>query len=355
MSQTLKKAMIAGVGIFASLSLAACGGSAPSTASDIRSVMSATEYNCDAPDNSTTTDVSITMLPIVSTAAIYAGIDQGFFEKNGLNVEISTVASAPAATAAVQGGTANFAFSATVADFQAIDQGIPLTIVAPFAGISPGYWDKMQAGEEGYTTEITALLVGPNSTVDNPGQLDGKTIAVGDAKGQAELTTRYVIKEHGGDPDSVKFVVMSFADAANALMAGQVDAAYSVNPIMAPALAQGAKVISWAGVETFHEGPTSAIVASNQWVMDNPETVARFNCALQESAEYANDNHDAVRAAAAKAQGVDPATLANATVPYFFSSIDMEGLQRFLDISKSMGFVKGDFDIADYVIPQAVN
>ncbi len=355
MSQSRRTPLVAGLGVLASVSLVACSSAGATSTDDIQSVMSAVDYDCAAPNASTVTDVTLTMLPIVSAAAVYAGIDQGFFEKNGINVEVSTVASVPAAMAAVQGGTADFGFSATIADFQAIDEGIPVTIVAPFAGIAPGYWDKMQAGEPGYTTEITALLVGPDSDITDPGQLDGKTVAVGDAKGQAELTTRYVIQEHGGDPDSVDYVVMSFADAANALMAGQVDAAYSVDPIMAPAIEGGAKVISWAGVETFHEGPTSAIISSNRFVLDNPETVARFNCALQESTEFANENPDAVRAAAAEAQGVEPATLANATVPYFFRSVDMEGLERFLEIAQSVGFVTGDFELADHVIPQAIS
>jgi ABC-type nitrate/sulfonate/bicarbonate transport systems, periplasmic components len=173
------------------VSLAACsptGGSAGSTSSEIQDTMTAVDYDCAAPDDSTTIDISVVAMPIVSNGAIFAGIDEGFFEKHGLNVEVSTVSSVPATIAAVQGGTTDFAFTGTIGAFQAIDQDIPLTIVAPFAGIEPGYWDKMQAGEEGYTREITALLVGPDSGIEDPGDLDGKTVAVGDARGQAELT-----------------------------------------------------------------------------------------------------------------------------------------------------------------------
>ena len=331
------------------------GFTSPQSISAINKAMSTSDYSCDEPNADTVTDVSVAALPLLSNGAIYAGIDEGFFEKHGLKLLVSPVSSPSALIAAVQGGTTDFAFTGTIGAFQAIDQGIPLTIVAPFAGIAPGYWDKMQAGEEGYEREVTALMVAPDSGIEDPGDLDGKVVAVMDAKGQGELATRNVIDLHGGDPDSVQYVVMGFADATNALMAGQVDAAFTTEPAMVPAEEAGYEIISWPTLETFHEGPTSAMISSNDFVLNNPDVVARFNCAITESTAFANENHDVIREVTAREQGVDPASLANAVVPYFYQTVDLEGFQRFLDVLESHGFVTSEIDLNEYIISAALN
>ncbi|YCK79941.1 ABC transporter substrate-binding protein (plasmid) [Arthrobacter sp. D3-18] len=317
--------------------------------------MNKVSYKCDAPDNAAKTKVSVTALPIVSNSALYAGIDNGYFEKHGLDVGISTVSTVPATIAAVQGGTTDFAFTGNIGIFQAADQGISLTIVSSFAGIAPKYWEKMQAGVPGFTREVSALLVAPDSGINSPGDLNGKTVAIADSKGQADLMTRTVIKKHGGDPDSVKYTVMNASDAINALMAGKVDAAYSYEPAMTPAEQAGYRIISWPTVETLQEGPTSSIVASSQFVIDHPETAARFNCAVREANAFANANPDTIRTITAREQKVDPALLAKAVVPYFYEQLDVKGITRYHDLARDFGFISSDLDIESIAIPQALN
>lgn len=321
---------------------------------EMQRVMGAVKYKCDAPNQDQMTDLSVAALPIVSNGAMFAAFNQGIFKRHGLNVTFQTVAGLPATISAVQGGAVDIAFTGTLATFQAMDRGISLTFIAPFAGIAPGYWKKMQAGEKGFTREINALMVAPDSPIKTPGDLSGKTVVVGDVKGQSELTTRFVIKKHGGDPDSVKFVVMGFADAVNALMAGQVDAAYSAEPAIVKAEQAGYRIISWPGVETFEEGPTSGFVASTTWVLENPEAAARFNCAIREATALGRADPDLVRKTTAEKQGVDPKSLANAVVPYYFTSMDMKGLERFYSIEKQAKFITGDIDLNSVVIPQAI-
>lgn len=321
---------------------------------EMQRVMGTVKYKCDAPNQDATTKVSVAALPIMSNGAMFAAFNQGIFKKHGLDIEFQTVSGLPATISAVQGGAVDIAFTGTVATFQAMDRGIELTFIAPFAGIAPGYWTKMQAGEQGYTREINALMVAPDSPIKTPGDLSGKTVVVGDVKGQSELTVRHVIKKHGGDPDSVKYVVMGFADAVNALMAGQVDAAYSAEPAIVKAEQAGYRIISWPGVETLEEGPTSAFVASTAWVLENPEVAVRFNCAIREATALGRSDPDLVRKTTAEKQGIDPSSLAKAVVPYYYSMLDMKGLQRFYSIEKEAKFITADIDLNSVVIPQAI-
>ena len=339
-----------GVGMIAAMS--GCSGG-PAAADSVQGAMSSAKYDCSKPNADTNTTVTLTAMPLVSNGAIYTGIDQGFFAKHGITLDISTVSSLPATISAVQGGTTDMAFAGNISLFQALDKNIDLNIVAPFAGMAPKYWEKMQAGEAGYTREITALMVAPDSTYKSPGELNGKTVAVPDAQGQGDLSTRNVIKEHGGDPSTVKYVVMSSADAVNALMAGKVDAAVTTEPAMVKAEQAGYKIISWPAVETLKEGPTSSMISSAEYIKKNPETVARFNCGIREANAYANEHHDVIRNRIAQEQKVDPSTLAKAVVPYFYTTVDIKGLERFASITKSFGFIKKDIDMNALVIPQA--
>ena len=320
----------------------------------VQTAMKAVDYACDRPNAGSMTSITVASLPIVSNAAMFAADDLGIFEKHGLLPEFKMLGSLPPTISAVQGGAVDFAFTGTFNVFQAAERGINLVFVAPFAGIAPGYWTKMQAGEEGYTREISAMLAGPDSGIDNPGQLEGKVLALPDSKGQFDLTARAVIRKHGGDPDKVRYVVMNYSDSINALMAGQVDVAMSLEPVIKKAEDAGFKIISWPGVEALEEGPTSAIVATSEYVGENPEVVARMNCVIREAAALAQSEPDLLRETTADRQKVDPSVLADAIVPHFYSSLDIAGLERFYKLQTEAGFVRGTLDIGALVIPQAL-
>jgi NitT/TauT family transport system substrate-binding protein len=333
----------------------ATGAQAQSSPSEAQAAMAAVQYSCARPNAGSMAKISVAALPIVSNAAMFAADDRGIFAKHGLSVKFTMLGSLPPTISAVQGGAVDFAFTGTFNVFQAAERGIDLAFVAPFAGMAPGYWKKMQAGEPGYTREITAILVSGGSGIDNPGGLEGKILALPDSKGQFDLTARAVIRKHGGDPAKVKYVVMNYTDSINALMAGQVDAALSIDPQIQKAEAAGYKIISWPGVEALEEGPTSAIVATRAFIAKNPETVARMNCVMREAAALAQSDPDLLRRATAERQKVDPSILAKSVVPYFYSSIDVAGLQRFYKIQTEAGFVTGKLDINTLVIPQALS
>ena len=334
-------------GVFA---LTGCGSPEPAASA------APVDYDCANPSPvDQPIPVTFAANAIVSNGAVYAGLKEGFFKEHGLDIEIQPVANVAAAISSVQGGTTDFGFATSVSLFQAIDSGVPISVVAPFAGIAPNYYENMKNGVKGYTTEVTALVAAPGSGIKSPADLAGRTVAVADARGQSELTTRFVIDEAGADADSANYTVMAFPDSLNAFKAGQVDAIFTVDPFLSQALDAGGEIISWPGVETFHEGPTSAIISSNKFIESDAETVARFTCAIQESNEFANENPDAVREATAEAQGVKPATLAKATVPYFYSTADLAGFERFTGIMHEFGFVTNDVDVQSVVLPRALS
>jgi NitT/TauT family transport system substrate-binding protein len=74
--------------------------------------------------------VTVGMLPILPTAALYAGIDQGFFAHHGIELTVQTGQGGAALLPAVRAGRMQFATSNPVSLLQARDRGIDVQVIA---------------------------------------------------------------------------------------------------------------------------------------------------------------------------------------------------------------------------------
>lgn len=307
------------------------------------------DFDCNNPAAADkATSVAIQALPLISNGAIHVAKDQGFFDDYGLDVEIQPAGGLDKALAAVQGGAAEFGFSTTTSVIQAVEKSVPISMVAPLGGLEPEKYEELQTNPE--ATGITALVAAKD--IEDLTDLAGKKVVLVDVQGQSELTTRFVLKEAGVDPDDVEFTVMALPDGLNAFKAGKVDAIYTAEPFLGQALGAGGHVISWPSEETFRQGVASVLVASNKYVSENPETVLRMNCAMRRAAEYSNSHPDEVRAATAKAVGVPPESLSTAVPPYFAQTAATADIERTIDIMMDLGFIRKNVDVEKFAIPQ---
>ena len=78
-----------------------------------------------------TVNIEVGVVPVVDVAAIYLAQQEGFFEEQGLNVNINIGTSGAAVIPSVVSGQYTFGFSNMVSLLQANDQGLPVTIIAP--------------------------------------------------------------------------------------------------------------------------------------------------------------------------------------------------------------------------------
>jgi NitT/TauT family transport system substrate-binding protein len=94
----------------------------------------------------------------------YYAKQMGYFERNGLDAEVSSMANGAAILSAVSGGALDIGSADLVALSYAHTKGLPFTILFP-GGL---YTAK---------TPTDALLVPASSTVQKAADLNGKTIA----------------------------------------------------------------------------------------------------------------------------------------------------------------------------------
>ncbi|HET8926852.1 MAG TPA: ABC transporter substrate-binding protein, partial [Microbacterium sp.] len=82
------------------------------------------------------TKVTVGLLPIAPAAAVQLGIDEGIFEKHGLEIAVETGQGGAALLPAVSSGTIEFAVGNPQSVLVAASQGLPMNIIAGYSAIT---------------------------------------------------------------------------------------------------------------------------------------------------------------------------------------------------------------------------
>lgn len=262
------------------LAVSACGGGSPSGGNGD----GGGETSGSSGGGGDLTPISVGVIPIVDTAPIWLGEEKGFFEEEGLDLELQTTSGGAAAVPGVVSGDFDFAFGNVVSIMVAADQGLNLKFVTNGAS-SAGMED------DGFS----AVVVNEDSPIKSPADLAGKKVSVNNLSNIGDTTISHVVEEDGGDPSKIDFVEVGFPDAPAALVNGQVDAAWILEPFLSSALKDGARVISYNFYETHPNLDIAGYFTSNEKMESDPETVEKFRAAMTRSLEYAQENPQEVR------------------------------------------------------------
>lgn len=226
--------------------------------------------------NATAEDANAELLPIriaIGTANTpqLLGIDEGIFEKHGLDVEVVEASGVEVIT----GDSADVAYSDLFNVLAGIDQGFDFTVVEGQNGVS----------------FRAPVLVAQDSDIVDPADLAGRTIAIGTAP-FARVFALLFLKAHGIDPDSVEFVLLA-TGAPEAVVSKRVDALL----IVGGGAVGGATYLTTKNQYDLRvvgsEGDGPALIDSDgtqagwfsrsEWYESNPETALRFAKAVRES------------------------------------------------------------------------
>jgi sulfonate transport system substrate-binding protein len=218
----------------------------------------------------------------VDQIAVPAAVEQGFFEDEGLDVDLAPpFPSGVDALNALQAGTVQF-----------VHVGAPL-LGALLSGMEVVYI----GGYTGKPTQIRsddtmALVAGPNSDIDpeDLSTLRGKRIAstLGSTN---HLYIRNLLQANDMAPDEAELINTPPPDMAVALQTGGVDAvvAWDPWPVVAKHSVEGAyDVIRGGG----HVANVGYMVGMRDYVEENPEIVEKFLVARARSDKWVRENPD---------------------------------------------------------------
>jgi NitT/TauT family transport system substrate-binding protein len=251
-------------------------------------VLSACGGDDGSTDDSSSDDemrtVKVGMLPIIPTAAMYAGIEQGFFEDHNITVEIETGQGGAALLPAVMSQELDFSTSNPVSLITARDKGLDVRVISNWS-------DEHETVEDG----VNAVIATPDSGLASAADLEGKTVAVNTLRSMGDLTIREAVRQDGGDPDAVTFIEMPFPDMPAALADGTADAVWTPEPFMSLMLSEGNVMVTAPCVVAAPGMALQLMFTSGELADNDPELVADMIAALNETLEFAEANPDALR------------------------------------------------------------
>lgn len=230
----------------------------------------------DDPEGLTTVRYGLpTSSYFISTVGVQYALQNGFFEEEGLNVEVTPLPGATTAIRSMLSGEQDIVNTGGDTAILAWQNGAPIKIIdSPLA-------------------KGTDVLIA-RSEIATIQDLAGGRFAISDPGSTGEVLGRVLLERNGVDPDSVQFVGLgSPADRVRAMLTGQVDATAATILILEPvldAIEAGEMHVLTSFAEEFPDIPLSFNITTDQLIRDDPDLLVRFLRAEIRGYRWAQDN-----------------------------------------------------------------
>lgn len=314
--------LLAGIALATSV-LAACGGGDGGAATGQRGEL---------------TEVKVGVLPIADVAPLYVGIEQGFFEEEGLRVEPQVAQAGAAITTGVVSGDFDVGFAAAIIMILANAEGLPVRIIAT------GNQAALEA-EDAWA----GIMVPEDGPVDELADLEGQTVAVNALEGTVQLTMLAALEKQGVDTSTIEFLEIPFPDMPAALKDGQVPAVGTVEPFVTSIEQQGGRMLL-PYLHTVEPGMTVGTYFTHERTLEEqPDLVERFAAAMNRSLEYTRDHEQEARDAIAEYTETPPEVLSELSLPLWRSELNPESIQLQADLAQEFGFTDERVDASDLI------
>ena len=268
---------------------------------------------------------------------VYIAYELGFFEEQGVKVEIIDLMTAgPTALQAISGGSAEAGLSFIGAIINARVQGMPVI------GVSDIQSSFAHA-------PLAEFFVRADSGIDSIADLRGRTIAINLVHASFHHKWLMALEAAGVGEDEVSWVVLPFEQQELALSNGHVDAIgvlqpHTVRPRNNPELRTIMTAYDVFGARQF-----TTHVFNSVWAEQNPEAVTAFVAAIAQAVEWIEQNQDAAWEIVSRHTGVDVRYIEN----YYFqphAMVNVEDAQFWLDYVRRIGLVTADgLTVEDFV------
>lgn len=279
------------------------------------------------------TEVSLIAVPVIDLAAIELGIDEGYFEEQGLQLTVD-YAAGPALVPGVVSGQNDFGFTSTPSILQARHKGLALQAISESVRTT-GDPENDHGG----------IFVAPDSGIDTAAGLEGKTVAVNQLLNLHQILTEISVEKAGGDPSKVDFLEIAFADMPAALENGEVDAVATSEPFTTITALAGNKRIASQFVDADPDFVAGMYFANEEYIAANEDVAKQFKAAVDKSNDFANENPDRVREAVAEITDIEPDVVESLILPRFESDFPSEPIQKFADLMLDAGAVDSAIDV----------
>ena len=208
----------------------------------------------------------------------YVAMSQGFFEDEGLKVELINGGGADKVMTAVVSGQSDIGLAGPEASIYVYNQGKE---------------DHTQIIGQ-LTKRDGSFLVGRSDEVFSWEDLRGKTVIGGRKGGVPEMTLEYVLRQHGLTPgvDVTVDTSVQFNMMAGAFTGGQGDYVTLFEPTATQVERAGQGYVLTSIGQESGEIPYTAYFANISWLEENADTAQRFVNAIAKAQKWVREHTD---------------------------------------------------------------
>lgn len=206
-------------------------------------------------------------------APMYVALEEGYFEEEGINLELVTGFGADKVMTAVLSGEADIGFMGSEASIYAYNEGAN-DYVVNFAQLTQRAGNFLVAREEMPDFKWNDLR--------------GKTVLGGRKGGMPQMVFEYILKQHGLDPQKDVTINQNidFGSTAAAFAEGQADYTVEFEPgATTLETSQKGYVVASLGEDSGYV-PYTAFSAKKSYIEKNKETIQGFTNALQKGMDF---------------------------------------------------------------------
>jgi NitT/TauT family transport system substrate-binding protein len=284
--------------------------------------------------------VKVGAVPTIDYGVIKVGEAQGFFAKQGVNVEIANVDSGPNVVTGVVAGQYDVGWTGYAPVLLAVAAGnADLRLVSNI-----GLWGKK--GDNGGT------FVRKDSGITSFAGLAGKKVATNAPRSVLTLALQAAVAKGGGDSSEIELVTLPFGQIAKAVADKQVDAGLTVAPYQSKGLKQFPDLtdLGDAPAEVLQPGSPSGVVFAKKDLSGEQKTaIQKFQTAIKEALGYADSHPDQVKAAGAALAGLSAADAAAVPTTHYRGEVTAAQIAPLVALMRQYGWLKNDVDLASFV------
>jgi len=283
-----------------------------------------------------TVTLKVALLPVLDTLPIHVALEEGYFEQEGVNVEVIPVASAPERDQLLSAGKADGMLNEIVSTIFFNQDEVQVEIVRV----------ARSASEE---APLFRILASAGSGIENVEDLKGVEIGVSEGT-VIEYVTDRLLQEEGFSQEEIATIpVPKIPDRLALLGSGELDAAVLPDPLSSLAIQNGATVP--IDDSSHPRYGLSVFSFRTEVVEDHPRAVEAFLAAVERAVEDINRDPSAYATLLTEKELVPPPVLGEYQVQDFPTASVPSRAQweDALSWTQEKGLVEGDVRYQDSV------
>jgi NitT/TauT family transport system substrate-binding protein len=277
------------------------------------------------------TSIVVDAFPAIDSAGLYIAQMDGLFTTQGLHVTIVPVTTPPPSTQTLINGQVQGTYDITAGDYVTYIENelagkAKLRIIAEASFLQPN---------------VLTLLVKGGSSINEIGQLKGRTVSVNAPDDIGTLLADSLLVGHGIAPKQVKFNNdVAFPAVAQTLDSDEVSAAFSPEPFTSLAEENyGIEELADLDQGSTQDFPIQGYAVTQAWADKYPNTLKAFTTALSQGQEIADTNRASVEKAVHQYLGIKSPVAAFISLPTFPLGVDAVRLQRVVSAMLRFGLL----------------